>query len=184
MYIFHGGEIESYLKDQVLKDWVNVQFINLKVDSMTRKSYSLLLVKFYEHFKSQFVLIFQTDSFIRRVVDEKFFQYDWVGAPWTSTRSKAGNGGFSLRRVQTMKDISQKYGPSEVYEDYFFKDYLDADKLPEKSVSSKFSVEIIWHPDPVGFHKFWRYGHNIYQVLEMFSEVPGLNLSHVVNQLL
>lgn len=144
LYIFHGLGNEVWVK-QLLTDWTNVYFINLNVTEVpigmyidfslmsyvpttacncfsrffTSATYNQLLTNasFYLTFGgAQFVLVFQTDSLIRRQIDEDFFQYDWVGAPWSDGavqlgpqyavhQPPGGNGGFSLRRISAMLDI-------------------------------------------------------------------------------
>ena len=78
------------------------------------------------------VLIIQTDVLLRRRIPAKFFEYDYVGAPWPlipkadvlsgdddilqgqprgmhSGLKAVGNGGFSLRRVEAMSALCVKY---------------------------------------------------------------------------
>ena len=76
---FDAGEFEFDLEkskfiknidylNSIIKDWTNVQLINLDVDNLTINDYNILLTSksFYDNFKSKYVLIFQTDSIIRR----------------------------------------------------------------------------------------------------------------------
>jgi hypothetical protein len=118
LYIFHGTKNEDFVKD-IIKGWKNVQLINLKKESLSypKEVNDLFLdVSFYQTFKSEFVLTFQTDSLLRRPIDEVFFKYEYVGGPWASKLGndpdrRVGNGGFSLRKVSTMINISKSPRP-------------------------------------------------------------------------
>jgi len=83
------------------------------------ENYSRLLLDpaFYERFRQhQFILLYQTDAFIFRDELEQWCQseYDYVGAPFLINGANdiddlhnwvGGNGGFSLRRIETHLNI-------------------------------------------------------------------------------
>lgn len=83
------------------------------------QSYSRLCLEsfFYETFKKyKYMLIYQTDAFVFRDNLKKFcdMNYDYVGAPWPwwfarefpmRCKHRVGNGGFSLRRIDTALKI-------------------------------------------------------------------------------
>ena len=77
LYIFHGNKNIDYI-NSIIKDWSNVQLVNLNVDNLTINDYNILLTSksFYYNYKSKYDLIFQTDSIIRRKIDQDFFNYD------------------------------------------------------------------------------------------------------------
>jgi hypothetical protein len=156
LYIFHGTENEEYVKD-IIRGWKNVQLVNMNVENLTIDEYNKLLISksFYENFISKFVLIFQTDSIIRRKIDSDFFEYDYVGAPWKDNcQVCVGNGGFSLRKVETMKLICEKYKNVYGNEDLYFSHEVHKNgfSLPDVETASRFSSELTLHPDPCGFH--------------------------------
>ncbi len=73
------------------------------------------------------MLIIQTDALIRRPIDEAFFGFDYVGAPWPhippqlhNHEGKGGNGGFSLRRVKRMQELVTKKPVTDLNEDNWF----------------------------------------------------------------
>lgn len=88
-------------------------------------SYNKLMISkdFYERFKHyQYMLIYQLDAFVfRDELDEWCAKgYDYIGAPWFEEYSsyeqgaqlwKVGNGGFSLRNIQTSIKILTYFGP-------------------------------------------------------------------------
>lgn len=78
------------------------------------KSYNLLMLRseFYQRFAAyEYILLYQLDAWVFR--DELSFWcnkgYSYVGAPFFNDRGKmfpfAGNGGFSLRRVQDFIEL-------------------------------------------------------------------------------
>jgi hypothetical protein len=180
LYIFHGPESEQFLRNDLLKDWENVQYFKIHLQSMSAAQYSVLTTSkvFYDMFPCKHILIFQSDSLIRRQIDEKYFQYDWVGAPW-GYFPYGGNGGFSLRKVEAIKEIARVQGPSWQNEDWFFKDFLNRSAVPTQEIALEFSVESIWHNDPIGIHNFWSYGYNASRIYQLFKDVPGLNLPRI-----
>jgi len=62
------------------------------------------------YIKSDFMLTIHTDGFVinPHLWSDTFFEYDYIGAPWPPdapwcTKSRVGNGGFSLRSRKFMK---------------------------------------------------------------------------------
>jgi hypothetical protein len=107
---------------------------------------------------------------------------DYVGAPWLdmpdnqSLRDNiapnlVGNGGLSLRNINTMIEICTKYADKKyelfyhninrMPEDVWFIKYItkETGKIPSNKDASLFAVEQIPNVDALGFHKFWVYHH-------------------------
>jgi hypothetical protein len=55
----------------------------------------------------------QPDTLMFKQIPEKFFQYDFVGAPLHTQVNDLAfmNGGFSLRNVKSMLAITKEHGP-------------------------------------------------------------------------
>jgi hypothetical protein len=95
-----------------LQAWKNIRVIVL--DALQKvENYNRLLQSspFWDHFVGEFVLITQPDAMIFKEIGDEFFEFDYVGAPWTHrpalpTHPQVGNGGYSLRKLQVMKDFS------------------------------------------------------------------------------
>ena len=131
---FHGDDNKEYAKKIVDEDedvikmnmgGKRVELIQLEggVKNLNQKTYSELLaskLEIYHHIKTEYFLIFQTDSMmfkrnahiIQYFIDEG---YDYVGAPWlisgyapTAESDFIGNGGFSLRKKSKMIEIIEK----------------------------------------------------------------------------
>ena len=159
LHIFHGSDNEGFVKE-IVRGWGDVRLTNLQKKNFTKEDYSLLLTsaEFWLGIESEHVLLFQTDSILRRRGIERFFGYDYVGAPWKSEDSPpvGGNGGFSLRRRSAMLKILQhdRGDIPRVPEDIYFCTKLAEGgfNVAPKDVALEFSVEELFHPDPLGTH--------------------------------
>lgn len=104
----------------------------------SNETYSQLLVQydFYNTFSNyEYMLIYQTDCYLIKDDIEKFCNlgFDYIGAPIISnhkvwkTAPTTGNGGLSLRKIETFKDICDPTG-------WFAKKYWDKEELNPKNV--------------------------------------------------
>ena len=178
IYIFHGTDNYQFIHD-IIPDWQNVNYVQLPVANLTIGAYSKLLTTadFYRNFNcAEHVLIFQTDSLIRKPIDEVYFQYSWCGAPWSFMRhGGCGNGGFSLRRVSTMIDICNKYGSTERAEDLYFNSHLKPGiDYPPKDLQTRFSCETIFHPDPCGVHCTYKHIQEPAKLQILLAHIPNI----------
>jgi hypothetical protein len=111
-----------------------------------------------------YILVFQTDSLFLRKLPSKYLEnnYDYVGAlfPAHFGDRRVGNGGLSLRKVKSMIDVCQKYGPlpldnNTLNEDVFFSRHCE--RFPSLEDANEFSVEHVAHPSPFGHHQIYRF---------------------------
>ncbi len=188
LYIIHGIKNEDFVKNIVDDEWSNVNFLKLPIENINRDDYNRLLSnsQFWSYFNTEYVLIFQTDTFIRKQIPDVFFLYDYIGSPWAwfpnGIKRRVGNGGFSLRKVSKMKEICNKYNfnpEQEEAEDVFFCKYIETDLVPPPSLASIFAVEHIYYPDPIGLHSIWRFQtiNNIINWMSNIGGVPTLNVA-------
>lgn len=162
----HGTENAVFAKTLIAP--LGVSLRELPVPHLTPTLYSELLAHrpFWDDLKSEHVLLYEMDTFIRHGNIEPFLEYDYVGAPWkpsqcpwVTSKSRVGNGGLSLRRrsamLRCLDTRSPRYDSSE---DVFFAQTCeDLLYLPSIDVARSFAVETWEHPDPLGFHKPWLY---------------------------
>ena len=166
--IVHGTTNHDYLVEKYGK-WENIKLINTGHENLNRGTYSALLKtpQLWENFtKWSHVLIYQTDALIMRKIDDVYFDYDYIGSPWSNknqwTKYNAGNGGFSLRRVWSMIKVCEPYRnvPFEKIhrgnEDGFFSSQ-DSYKYPPTNslLHQAFAVERVKHKFPVGCHQVY-----------------------------
>jgi len=156
LQFFYGIENEEYVKD-ITKEWKNIVFEKVDVKNFTKISFNKYFksIEFWNRVKGNKILTFQLDSLLLRHGIDEFLDYDYIGAPWTKPKENSfiGNGGLSLRTTQKMIEISKKYSSVDpMWEDIFFAKHLNNDNFPNMETAMKFSVEDIFHPNPLGIH--------------------------------
>ena len=126
---------------------------------------------FWNTFKSsERVLIFQSDTGVRKNNILRFWEYDYVGATWGGEVKqldpwiRVGNGGLSLRNPKICLEVIKTFPYTTqpiVEEDLYFCQHManmdDNVKFCPPDVATSFSVEHVEHPDPFGFHQTYRY---------------------------
>jgi len=137
----------------------------MSVLNLTIRDYNTLLMggDFWRRlldYGCKYALIFQMDTILLNPNVESFLEYDYVGAPWDNKFRGivSGNGGLSLRHVETMLTITEtcpaNHGQLQ-FEDVFFS-YWCKEKgyhVPTREIASHFSVETIFYETPCGMHK-------------------------------
>lgn len=170
--ILHSKENEQFVQDIIGVGNTNIKRICFTESNITVKEYNELMCtpSFWEHFQSPRVLIFQTDSGVRKNMVLRFMEFDYVGAPWHwpiygDPYLYVGNGGFSLRNPRVMQKICSSFVRDPNYpdnraagepEDTFYArilPHISEVNLPSYDVASMFSVEHNVHQDPMGFHQ-------------------------------
>lgn len=180
IYAFHGISNEHKLKERYGEE--NMFYINIDSDDLTIRQYNYLLTlnDLWKNIHAEHVLVFQTDSVLFTASDvkiEDYFQYDYVGAPWTKMygyyarnafmfrgldkHTWAGNGGLSLRKCETMEKVTRThpylsipYAPEDVYFSNALH-YMKDIKLPVREVAASLFYESIESDTmPLGAHKY------------------------------
>ena len=170
MYIFHSLENSEYVRNLVRgHNEMNINFIMISKGNINVSEYSKILStpQFYEFIHAEYVLIFQTDSYLRRFGMEEYVKlgYDYIGAPWPHEGwdFQAGNGGLSLRKISKMLEVTHSHPWNGEPEDLYFQHALmkSGGKMCNKywTTMAGFSVENIFHPNPLGVHKYWQFSH-------------------------
>jgi hypothetical protein len=164
LIIFHGTDNETFIKDKLV-GIKNINYFNINKRNLGESEYNDLLCSpdFWKKIKScgaKHALIFQTDTLLLKNDLDEFLKYDYVGAPWCIKwmgMLEVGNGGLSLRNVDTMLEIS-KYCPRLQYqknEDVYFCYWciMREFKIAPADVAKKFAVESVYYDSPCGLHK-------------------------------
>lgn len=155
--IYHGNKNKEFV-EEFTQNWNNVQLENLKIDDLSGILYNNMLktTKFWESIPTENVLIFQTDTILRRFGIDAFISYNYVGAPWIRFREGkiVGNGGLSFRKKSRMLDIINEYSDEEItMEDIYFCKYLKDEDIAPYDVAKQFSVEDVYYENPLGLHQ-------------------------------
>lgn len=129
----------------------------------TEYDYNALMtsLEFWENLPYDKVLIFQHDSRLLRFGIEFFYEWDYVGAPWTF-QNHGGNGGLSLRSVSAMIEVIKTvpYVRSYQNEDVYFSNILKEMKhlkLAPRHICEMFSCEAIFATGTLGTHAIDKY---------------------------
>ena len=180
---FHGTNNIDYSKN--ISDKLNklyndrIKLINLNVDNLDQRKYSKLLATktiIYDYINTEYFLVFQTDSIMIKQNSHliKYFldgNYDYIGSPWlicgyepTKQRDFIGNGGFSLRKTETMLKIIQNHKwdeNNEWHEDLFFsKKYDDiVTRKPCYEDAKMFCVDEVFSYKTMACHRVWCHTH-------------------------
>ena len=164
--IVHGTQNAEYVHS-LFDTWKDVMFIPEAFANVDRGTYSALLKRpeFYEKFIDfSHILIYQTDALIYRKIPDVYFQYDYIGAPWTQSnqcaKTCAGNGGFSLRNVKTMIRVCEPFRNTPFHrihrgnEDIFFCNMnMNFPKEINGELHRAFAVERVFYDKPIGSHQ-------------------------------
>ena len=154
--IYYGNKNKKFVKN-FTKEW-DVQLENLEVDDLSGILYNNMLktTKFWNTIPTENVLIFQTDTILRRFGIDEFISYNYVGAPWIRYREgkNVGNGGLSFRKKSRMLDITKEFQDDEItMEDIYFCKYLKDEDIAPYDIAKKFSVEDVYYENPLGLHQ-------------------------------
>jgi hypothetical protein len=161
--IFHSMDNIDYFRE-IIGEGTNIRFIEFPVRPFVREKYNYYLksYEFYSNFTSKRLLLFCSDTGIRKNDILRYCKYDYIGAPWIHNpaddpRVFQGNGAFALRKTETMKKICNavQTSPPDQNEDLFLCKYVvdvPGVVLPSFQEAVAFSTERIPHPDPLGFH--------------------------------
>lgn len=161
--VIHGRKNKDFVN--AIVPWGNVQLVELDVDNLSLDEYSDLCssTMLWDLFiNASHVLVFQTDTWLFRQVPDVYFSFAYTGAPWdhvpVGTMAKVGgNGGLSLRRVETMRSTCKNFSRKENEpEDVFFSRVISPTDICPYELAKVFSVEFVWYPTPVGFHQAYK----------------------------
>jgi hypothetical protein len=125
------------------------------------EQYSKFIIKdLVSYVDTEFCLICQHDGFVLNpdAWNNKFLEYDYIGAPWNHMGFVVGNGGFSLRSKKFLEKSSEL-----VFEEYNAEDMkcclgigrqlleISGVKFAPYEIANTFSVEGFWNGQ-FGYH--------------------------------
>jgi hypothetical protein len=136
-----------------------------KIDPITSKEEysSFILKKLNSHITTEFIIISQWDGFILNPAawTDRFFDYDYIGAPWWFDKSTVGgNGGFSLRSKKLMNLLENiphnGIDPEDLHICKTHADRLIKDDIQfaPPGLAKTFSVESEQYTESFGFHSY------------------------------
>jgi hypothetical protein len=172
LQIFHGEKNKKQI-ESITKNWKNIQLVNLNINDITKLDYSNLLktTDFWEKVNGKKILTFQTDSILLRSGIDEFLEFDYVGAPWKKSKDGyfVGNGGLSLRTKDRMIEITKEHNNiTEEWEDTFFVKHLKGNGVADIETASRFSMEDVFYPNPLGIHNPIKINTNLLKKVLLF----------------
>ena len=181
--IFYNHENEDFIHGLINKyNLQNISLIKMSYSDFNIDKYQdfIFSKEFYDNVHGEKILIFQTDSLLLKQFDMNYFNYDFIGAVWNEAtiqqeklfklfkeKKLIGNGGFNIRDVQKCRRIAAEafnyQKPLFVNEDNIYSFMLQENlkllnvKFPSIEEAMYFSVETVYHPDPMAIHAFYKY---------------------------
>jgi len=133
-----------------------------KIDSKEDVYRLLTDIRFYDMFlpDAEWLLKFESDSIMCANSKESlndWLDYSWAGAPRSDKDRFAGNGGLSFRRISAVRHIlgfQSRYNDTEPEDEWFGRriTVLPGAKVANGEQEQHFSVENVWHEQPMGYH--------------------------------
>lgn len=165
LQVYHGTDNEEFVRNS-LKNYQNIEFINLNVSKIDIEGYNQILLSknFHERIPTDKFLVFQTDAVTFKPLDKKFLEYDYIGAPWKKElheeyKAEVGNGGLSIRsKAAMLKIISQnipriKNQPEDLYLAQILK--KQNFNVAPYDIALEFATEDVFNMQTFGCHKSW-----------------------------
>jgi Protein of unknown function (DUF5672) len=152
------GELSHAFVQECFRDW-NVSVTKFPhLGRLTVNGYNGVLTspRFWESFREDRILVFQSDSILSADNVEDFAAFDFVGAPCGRfDEGYVANGGLSLRSRRLMLDCLSRssYQPG-LPEDVFFTKCVRemGVPMPDMKTATRFAVESLYTSHPVGVH--------------------------------
>ena len=169
-----------------------------KIEKLDYKAYNhFIIYRLHEHVPTEYALVVQHDGYVLRPDkwDNRFFDYDYIGAPWKPnlhfTKSgkevRVGNGGFSFRSKKLLTGVTEKEfpftdnGTGFFHEDgvlcVYYRDELEQKgfKYAPVEIAARFSHEFDCPESvraPFGFHnyKYTSHGRFVFRFKKYFKK--------------
>lgn len=190
--------------DQFPEKWEIVEMPPEWLVSVEAYNQMMLSREFYKSFQQyEYILIHQLDAYVfsNRLLEFCEYEYDYIGAPWIEGKFEleladkgilyVGNGGFSLRKVDSCLRQLNKVIPERVKynEDLFWASRGGKFKVAPKEVAWQFSferpVKVLYGLNgeqlPFGCHAWMKYDLDFFRpyiVKDGHQEVLDLKAIH------
>jgi hypothetical protein len=154
-HIFHTRYNEQFVKESLQGFEAKCYIVDSPRIDVPVYNQIMKQLQFWNAFKEDYVLIFEADTVCCKPFEDRWLDWDMIGAP-CGRDGRIYNGGLSLRKRAVMVEAINKYGwhIQAEQEDEFFTIALDImnAKIPNGYIASQFAVENWYHSQPFGFH--------------------------------
>jgi hypothetical protein len=168
VYLFcsdvNEGFIRAILKDKAPHYHILPVFKGLKSREEGKIEYNNFLtsVYCYRMIHSKYIMTIQMDVFIRKKLPSIIFATDYYGNPWGWDLTLPGGGGITVRRVDKMIELCEKYGTcgSDAEDSWISKKIIEMGGVyPKWDICAYVCMESIRVDHPICLHQFWTYLH-------------------------
>lgn len=154
----------SYLKTVLTNNSDNVILLPLFEGNPNRdiaiNEYNNLLKSsyFYRLLPFEHLFIVQTDTYLRRKIDENILNYDYVASFFAWDKTSCG-GGMSYRKRSSMISICDKFKKEIIIEDCFINEGIKmlGYKIPDYKDGLNYICESCYSENPFGLHQWWTF---------------------------
>lgn len=154
----------SYLKTVLTNNSDNVILLPLFEGNPNRdiaiNEYNNLLKSsyFYRLLPFEHLFIVQTDTYLRRKIDENILNYDYVASFFAWDKTSCG-GGMSYRKRSSMISICDKFKKEISIEDCFINEGVKmlGYKIPDYKDGLNYICESCYSENPFGLHQWWTF---------------------------
>jgi hypothetical protein len=148
--------------NQVNNIHIHVEWNTIGTHEEGKTDYNELLktTQFWNMFKEEHILTFETDCYLRRPIPESIYQYDYVASnrPWLLEHP--GGGGLSYRKRSAMLAICDIFPPETdpMQDSYASNGVIKLNlKTPTMEESSQYFCECAINNRAVGTHQWWTF---------------------------
>jgi len=154
----------SYLKTVLTNNSDNVILLPLFEGNPNRdiaiNEYNNLLKSsyFYRLLPFEHLFIVQTDTYLRRKIDEDILNYDYVASFFAWDKTSCG-GGMSYRKRSSMISICDKFKKEISIEDCFINEGVKmlGYTIPDYKDGLNYICESCYSENPFGLHQWWTF---------------------------
>ena len=179
IHIFHGAKYTFDAKIKSLMKNGEILMHRLNKNNLSPAEYSQFMTstQFWEHFNTDKILVFQTDSVVcqnsRRYELGTFLRFDYIGASMTTLQH--GNGGLSVRDRKLSLQCSTPGGFDIEWEDSYFASciLLHGGKMAGKKLQGAFAIGHFLNKRSFGAHQVNRGLLNKSQLIEFRESCPN-----------
>jgi hypothetical protein len=154
--------IRAILKDKAPHYHIIPIFKGIQSREEGKKEYNHLLTSadFYRQIRARYMMTVQMDVFIRQKLPAFMFDTDYYGNPWAWDLTLPGGGGVTIRRVEKMIELCERYGTcGEENEDAWIAKHIVkmGASCPKWNKSGYVCMESIRAEHPIALHQFWTF---------------------------
>ena len=157
-------DFNEVIKTIYIKMVTEINFLKLYLDFFKniigtyKYIYSYNISYFYNLLSYEHLLIVQTDTYLRRKIDETIFNYDYVASHFAWDKTSCG-GGMSYRKRSSMIDVCDTFKKEIVMEDCFINEGVKelGYKIPDYKDGINYICESCYSENPFGLHQWWTF---------------------------